>query len=107
MAIKEGDKFPMDSTFQIKGDAGPAVSFFHDCGFVVERKAVKGCTAGCMYAVALFERGHAGGAMGKNFFMDVFSYFDLACYFMSSSYPTRSAPSPPPPAGSFDPFDPS
>ena len=26
MAIKEGDKFPMDSTFQIKGDAGPAVS---------------------------------------------------------------------------------
>ncbi|CBN78919.1 Peroxyredoxin [Ectocarpus siliculosus] len=24
MAIKEGDKFPMDSTFQIKGDAGPA-----------------------------------------------------------------------------------
>lgn len=25
MAIKEGDKFPMDSTFQIKGDAGPAV----------------------------------------------------------------------------------
>lgn len=26
MAIKEGDKFPMDSTFQIKGDKGPAVS---------------------------------------------------------------------------------
>lgn len=25
MAIKEGDKFPMDATFQIKGDAGPAV----------------------------------------------------------------------------------
>lgn len=31
MALKEGDKFPMDSTFQIKGDAGPAVSTLDGC----------------------------------------------------------------------------
>lgn len=30
MVLKEGDKFPMGSTFQILGEGGPAVSSFHD-----------------------------------------------------------------------------
>lgn len=29
MVLKEGDKFPMDSTFQILGEGGPKVSSFH------------------------------------------------------------------------------